>query len=117
MVAAADPVLAARSKRPTAWFRYRLSTGLRWSSLALCAFERHAGVVLGTAHTGFYPVAMAVAYRRLRILTPSLGAYYGVVDEEYRPHDLASGGLKSVSSDGHKLKRPARSMPAPSLYS
>lgn len=37
---------------------------------------------------------MAVAYRRLRILTPSLGAYYGVVDEEYRPHELASWWLE-----------------------
>lgn len=37
---------------------------------------------------------MAVAYRRLRILTPSLGAYYGVVDEEYRPHELASRWLE-----------------------
>ncbi|MHA7220955.1 tyrosine-type recombinase/integrase [Arthrobacter sp. RHLT1-20] len=37
---------------------------------------------------------MAVAYRRLRILTPSLGAYYGVVDEGYRPHELASRWLE-----------------------
>ncbi|WP_227008190.1 hypothetical protein, partial [Pseudarthrobacter sp. AB1] len=37
---------------------------------------------------------MAVAYRRLRILTPNLGAYYGVVDEEYRPHELASRWLE-----------------------
>ncbi len=59
-----------------------------WSSLAGWPFERHAGVVLGTAHTGSYPVAMAAAYRRLRILTPSLGAYCSVVDEEYRPQRL-----------------------------
>jgi hypothetical protein len=37
---------------------------------------------------------VAVAYRRLRILTPSLGAYYGVVDEAYRPHELASRWLE-----------------------
>ncbi len=37
---------------------------------------------------------MAAVYRRLRIRTPSLGAYYGVVDEEYRPHDLASRWLE-----------------------
>ena len=37
---------------------------------------------------------MAVAYRRLRILTPNLGAHYGVVDDEYRPHELASRRLE-----------------------
>ena len=37
---------------------------------------------------------MAVAYRRLRILTPNLGAYYGVVDDQYRPHELASRWLE-----------------------
>jgi hypothetical protein len=37
---------------------------------------------------------MAVVYRRLRILTPNLGAYYSVVDEEYRPHELASRWLE-----------------------
>lgn len=37
---------------------------------------------------------MTVVYRRLRILTPSLGAYYCVVDEEYRPHELASRWLE-----------------------
>lgn len=37
---------------------------------------------------------MAAVYRRLRIRTPSLGAYYGVVDEEYLPHELASRWLE-----------------------
>ena len=37
---------------------------------------------------------MAVVYRRLRILTPNLGAYYSVVDEEYRPHELTSRWLE-----------------------
>jgi integrase/recombinase XerD len=35
-----------------------------------------------------------VGYRRLRIVTPGLGAYYGVVDEDYRPHELASRWLE-----------------------
>ena len=37
---------------------------------------------------------MAVAYRRLRIMTPSVGTYYGVVDDNYRPHVLASRWLE-----------------------
>lgn len=34
-----------------------------------------------------------MGYRRLRIVTPGLGAYYGVVDEDYRPHEFASRWL------------------------
>lgn len=37
---------------------------------------------------------MAVVYRRLRILTPNLGAYYSVVDDQYRAHELASRWLE-----------------------
>lgn len=43
--------------------------------------ERHAGDDLGAAHTRSCPVDLAVAYRRLSILTANRGACYGVVDE------------------------------------
>lgn len=35
-----------------------------------------------------------MSYRRLRITTPDLGAYYGVVDVDYRRHELASRWLE-----------------------
>jgi site-specific recombinase XerD len=35
-----------------------------------------------------------VGYSRLRVVTPSIGTYYAVVDDDYRPHQLASRWLE-----------------------
>lgn len=35
-----------------------------------------------------------MGYRRLRVVTPCIGSYYAVVDDEYRPHELASRWLE-----------------------
>ena len=94
-----QPVLYARVRRRMA--RSKSSDSLvsvpteHWSSLAGCTFKRHAGDVLGTAHAGSCPVAMAVAYRRLRILTPSLGPNTASSTRNTSP-SLRPGGLKSV---------------------
>jgi integrase len=43
-----------------------------------------------------------VTYRRLRITTPDLGAFYSVVDEHYEPHELASAWLRTrIYAAGH----------------
>lgn len=54
--------------------------------------RRHAVDVLETGLRRSY--GEWVGYRRLRIVTPSIGTYYAVVDDDYLPHELASRWLE-----------------------